>query len=460
MTAESLSKTRTLFVALRPAMLRGDSATVDRLCNDRTVDSLSAHHFFTCISELLRHEYLDAAGALLMRHSQHHHDHRMFAAIRDVRRFAKEKAPDDPVVDRMTQLHSLIYGDDVPTPRQTGYAFLPLQEFPEAHWGTVSIGASPAVPSVHIDRLRSDIDAFKEAMRGATDQPVLEYTDVFLDRYGQVWNEAGCFAINAKRPIVHVDRASVPQIDIGMRAVVATSGLYHWLVNLMPSLAWMVRDNVDPNLPILISGDGPPFETAALDLAGLGGNRLHLVSDVVFARRLISSPIGMRHLRGWDHVQPIFDQMIRSAEEKRGGQIMPRRIYVSRTDARRRPMQNEAALQAAMAARGFTVCVLSELPLWEQVALFHHADVIIGPHGAGLANMVFTRPETRVVELIPIVAGAYKLRFNYLRLSMLRGLRHHAWLETQFAGSDQWTTDIPSFLEFVDTILAGLRESD
>jgi capsular polysaccharide biosynthesis protein len=31
--------------------------------------------------------------------------------------------------------------------------------------------------------------------------------------------------------------------------------------------------------------------------------------------------------------------------------------------------------------------------------MFAHAEIIVGPHGAGLANIVFARPRCRVVEL-------------------------------------------------------------
>ena len=37
----------------------------------------------------------------------------------------------------------------------------------------------------------------------------------------------------------------------------------------------------------------------------------------------------------------------------------------------------------------------------EQILLFQSADFIIGPHGAGLANLLFCEPGTKVIELMP-----------------------------------------------------------
>ncbi|MDO7834660.1 glycosyltransferase 61 family protein [Sphingobium sp. HBC34] len=445
---------QTLFDALRSAMVQHDRVAVTRLCHDPVVAEMPPVHFFKWITALLRHHHFAIAADLLLRHEQHHRHHRMFAAIRDVRRLVKEVTPDDPVIDRMTRLHDAIFGDALPEPQPTPYAFDPLPDFPESRWGTVVACLSPQAKPVHLDRLHADMEIFKQGMRDASDQPVVEYADVFIDRYGQVWNEAGCFAINAKKPITTVDRTAVPQIDLAMRGVVATSGLYHWMVNFMPTIAWMLRDGVDERLPILLKAGGPDFEVAALELAGFGRDRLAFLSDTLFVKRLISSPIGMRHLRGWAHVRPVFDRMIANAQAKLDGRPTPKLVYVSRTDAHRRPLRNEIALQAALAERGFAICVLSQMPLWEQAALFHGAELIVGPHGAGLANMVFARPGTHVVELLPIIEGAYRLRFNYLRLSMLRGLHHHAWLEPQAVDSDAWSTDLPQFLRFLDDAMA------
>lgn len=76
----------------------------------------------------------------------------------------------------------------------------------------------------------------------------------------------------------------------------------------------------------------------------------------------------------------------------------PRRLFVRRR-ARTRALRNEAELLPLLAARGFTIVDPAELPDVE--AVFHGADFIVAPHGAALANLVFSRPGTKVLELIP-----------------------------------------------------------
>ncbi len=50
---------------------------------------------------------------------------------------------------------------------------------------------------------------------------------------------------------------------------------------------------------------------------------------------------------------------------------------------------------------GIEPVVLSGLDLDEQIALFRDARLVIGAHGAGLANIVFCQPGALLYELLP-----------------------------------------------------------
>ena len=64
-------------------------------------------------------------------------------------------------------------------------------------------------------------------------------------------------------------------------------------------------------------------------------------------------------------------------------------------------MRNEDALLDAMRHRGFEIVVPGALTLTEQIRVFREASVVVGPHGAGLTNIVFCEPGTIVYELVP-----------------------------------------------------------
>lgn len=78
-----------------------------------------------------------------------------------------------------------------------------------------------------------------------------------------------------------------------------------------------------------------------------------------------------------------------------------RRIYISRRSQHMRVMVDEPSLEAALAARGFEIIRPERLSVVDQIALFREASVIVGASGAGLANVLFTDPGTRVIEIQP-----------------------------------------------------------
>ena len=51
--------------------------------------------------------------------------------------------------------------------------------------------------------------------------------------------------------------------------------------------------------------------------------------------------------------------------------------------------------------KGFTKIKLTEINFKNQIGLFNSANTIIGAHGAGLSNMIFSNPNTNIIELQP-----------------------------------------------------------
>jgi capsular polysaccharide biosynthesis protein len=80
--------------------------------------------------------------------------------------------------------------------------------------------------------------------------------------------------------------------------------------------------------------------------------------------------------------------------------VKSRALFISRADARYRPLLNRAELSEALCAIGVETFIPGQHDLAAQAAAFAGSSVIIGEHGAGLANIVFCRPGTIVFELL------------------------------------------------------------
>jgi hypothetical protein len=83
------------------------------------------------------------------------------------------------------------------------------------------------------------------------------------------------------------------------------------------------------------------------------------------------------------------------------GKPTPPRFYIDRGGSNLRPLINERELINALIGHGFVVVRPETMSVADQVRLFRGAETIVSPHGAGLTNLGFCRPGTRVIEMLP-----------------------------------------------------------
>jgi capsular polysaccharide biosynthesis protein len=76
-----------------------------------------------------------------------------------------------------------------------------------------------------------------------------------------------------------------------------------------------------------------------------------------------------------------------------------RRVYVSRRLAAHRRPTNEPEIDAMLQNNGLETDVLEQLSFREQVAPFAQADIVVGPQGSGLTNMLFAPAGAILVDI-------------------------------------------------------------
>ncbi len=107
-----------------------------------------------------------------------------------------------------------------------------------------------------------------------------------------------------------------------------------------------------------------------------------------------------------------------------GENIKPhRKIFVTRKDAENRNIKNQDEL--IMGLKGWETVTLEDLSIKEQVKTFAEATHIVAPHGAGLTNLLWCRPKTKVYELTHEAFFGKKV---YPTLSHHLGLEHQVLL--------------------------------
>ena len=77
-----------------------------------------------------------------------------------------------------------------------------------------------------------------------------------------------------------------------------------------------------------------------------------------------------------------------------------KKIYISRSKAKKRFVANEKELSAFLSSLGFQIVHFENHSLEQQIKIVSESKVIIGLHGAGLTNMLFLPKQSMVFELI------------------------------------------------------------
>lgn len=132
-----------------------------------------------------------------------------------------------------------------------------------------------------------------------------------------------------------------------------------------------------------------------------------------------------------------------------------RRLFVSRADAKKRRLLNEEEVFRRIEHLGFKRVMPGLLPVAEQIALFSEAQIVAGPHGAGLTNLIFMPEGGAVVENFHPgwVHGAFAW------LSHLARQRHgHVVLDTPGPNMDYRLLGAPldTFEREVEATLEGI----
>lgn len=184
------------------------------------------------------------------------------------------------------------------------------------------------------------------------------------------------------------------------------SNYYHKLIDEIPRLHPLVDGEHHEELDVWIpSYYDPGFMDLLRAMApeSMSFVQVEMSSRPVFARRYVHIPMLSNNFCG--HLPQFYIQWLRSrldklfsAEQEAGER--PRRIYVSRSQASQRHLENESEVQAVLRRSGYEVHHPETRSPLEQARLFCGAERIAGVHGAGLVNILYAS-DAHVLEFFP-----------------------------------------------------------
>tara|TARA_Y100000590_G_C15707789_1_gene1009263 strand:+ start:617 stop:1651 length:1035 start_codon:yes stop_codon:yes gene_type:complete len=100
------------------------------------------------------------------------------------------------------------------------------------------------------------------------------------------------------------------------------------------------------------------------------------------------------------------------------------KVYISRQNSNYRNILNEDDLIKILKLKGFRIIDPNRYEIVEQIELFSSAELIISPTGSGLANIIFCKPGTKIIEIRPNYSFEYEKYFKlrYKNISKILNL--------------------------------------
>lgn len=229
-----------------------------------------------------------------------------------------------------------------------------------------------------------------------------------------------------------------PERVAGTLAVLSSQAhqrYFHWMTDVLPRIELLRRadvavDHYAVNLQA-------PFQRETLAWLGLPPDRLIDLSregQIVADRLAAPSLPGEIGAPTWETCRFLRETFLRGAADRRP----ELRLYVRRRDALTRRVVNEEEVLAALVPLGFEAVDLERLSVAAQVDLFARAAVVVGPHGAGMTNLVFCPPGAGLVEFMPrtyfnpcfeILAGHVGARYRRLPAESVSAKTHDQWMD-------------------------------
>lgn len=246
-------------------------------------------------------------------------------------------------------------------------------------------------------------------------------------------------------PAMHRVRLPAIQHIAGRVAVVSSvmpENYYHWMVDMLPRLRTLEDSGLAPDYYFINATT--QFQKDSLQALNISADRIlcptagtHIQADELIVPSLPGPAFQITpQLEACEYLRSTFLKKDRTQKPHRA-------IYITRNDAKTRRVINEAEIREELIDSGFEVVSLSNVPLLEQIELFAEARIIVGPHGAGFTNAIFSQPGSVLIEFM---AEGWQIT-SIERLARLGGITYHSIVGKEHGISNG---DVPSHDHTVD----------
>lgn len=124
-------------------------------------------------------------------------------------------------------------------------------------------------------------------------------------------------------------------------------------------------------------------------------------------------------------------------------QDTPQKLFVNRRKASCRKMVNEQEIRSVFEQYGYVEVDFDDLSFVEQMAYMQGASHVAMLHGAGMTNVMFAKPGTKVLEIMHEYTEPRTYRFIYWFLTVQNNCDYYVqFCKTVDTHTDEWRKDV------------------
>lgn len=188
------------------------------------------------------------------------------------------------------------------------------------------------------------------------------------------------------------------RFELATLAVPPWLNYYHWTMECLPRIRLLERYGAATGRypTLLIPPEPPGWVEESLSIVDYAGDVARFGDGIAAVGTLVvptfpdPTPAECEWLRDRMRASASTGASQKTSDDRRVSDTEDgERVYVARGDATVRRVANRDELQGVLDQYDIDTYLPGELSVREQVALFSRADLVVGPHGAGLTNVVF-----------------------------------------------------------------------
>ena len=253
------------------------------------------------------------------------------------------------------------------------------------------------------------------------------------------------------------------EIEIADKMLVLSSSyggnFYHWMTWVIPRLHMIEKAGykLEDFDKILINTVGFEFQRKLIKFLGIPSHKI--IGTMPYGGVFKAKTLVTTSLPSFLQTPHFVTDSLREKflKPELYSEDRPKIIYLSRNKGTRKIL-NEHELFNYLKNMGFEIVYPEQMEVDEQVATFANADIVLGQHGAGLTNLCFCKPSTKVIEIFNEDLKGY-IDSGYFRICSNVKLDHYVMFGEPVPGPNiDMRVDIEKLEKTIELLLSNCHQ--